>query len=48
MIKNYNFTKVGKYYDVSDTTIRKWCDSYNLPRSSQKIKNITQEEWEKI
>ena len=33
-----NFTKVSKEYGVSDNAVRKWCDSYNLPRKSQDYK----------
>lgn len=28
---NFNFTKVGKFYQVSDNTVRKWCKKYNMP-----------------
>lgn len=30
-----NFTKVGKMYGVSDNAVRKWCDSYEIPRKSK-------------
>lgn len=33
-----NFTQVGKIFNVSDNTIRKWCKSYNLPFSSKDYK----------
>lgn len=33
-----NFTLVGKLFNVSDNAIRKWCDSYNLPRHSSDYK----------
>ena len=26
-----NFTKIGKHYNVSDNSIKKWCISYNIP-----------------
>lgn len=26
-----NFTKISKYYNVSDNTIKKWCVSYDIP-----------------
>ncbi len=29
-----NFSQVAKKYNVSDNAIRKWCDSYNLPRTA--------------
>lgn len=40
---NGNFTLIGKQYKVSDNAIRRWCDSYNIPRHSadyKKLKNI--------
>lgn len=48
MIRSIPFTKIGQLYNVSDNTIRKWCDSYSLPRSSKEIKSYTIEEWNKI
>jgi hypothetical protein len=37
---NGNFTKVSKIYGVTDNTIRKWCDSYGLPRTTKDYKNL--------
>lgn len=31
LIFNHTFVEVGKMYNVSDNTIRKWCKSYSLP-----------------
>lgn len=31
LIKNNSFIKVGKMYNVSDNTIRKWCKNYGIP-----------------
>lgn len=42
LIKNYPFVKIGKMFDVSDNTIRKWCKKYDLPykrKDIEKIKN---------
>lgn len=33
-----HFTNVGKYYGVSDSAVRKWCKSYNLPSHSRDYK----------
>lgn len=33
-----NFSKVGKSFNVSDNTIRKWCKSYELPFHSKDYK----------
>lgn len=35
-----NFTLIGKQFNVSDNAIRKWCDSYNIPRHSSDYKNL--------
>ena len=48
MIKTSNFTQIGKEFNVSDNAVRKWCDSYNLPRHSKDIKKYSEEEWEEI
>lgn len=48
LIRIYPFTKIGKKYGVSDNTIRKWCDKYNLPRKKSDIKNYSDEEWKQI
>lgn len=33
-----NFTKVGKQFNVTDNTIRKWCKGYDLPYHSSDYK----------
>lgn len=38
--KKGNFTLIGKIFNVSDNTIRKWCKSYNIPFHSADYKNI--------
>ena len=48
MIRNTPFTRIGEQFGVSDNTIRKWCDFYNLPRKVSEIKKYTDEEWDKI
>lgn len=45
MIRTMPFTAIGKKYGVTDNAIRKWCDSYNLPRKSSEIKKYSAEEW---
>lgn len=39
-LKESNFTQVGKKYNVSDNTIRKWCKSYELPTHIKEIKEF--------
>lgn len=48
LIREKPFLQIGKDYNVSDNTIRKWCDSYNLPRKKMQINKITEEEWKGI
>lgn len=45
-IRTGNFSKIGKEYNVSDNTVRKWCISYGLPHSSYLIRKLSDEEWE--
>lgn len=45
LIRNNSFLQIGKMYNVSDNTIRKWCISYNLPNKVGDIKKISNDEW---
>lgn len=47
-IRTLSFVQIGKEYGVSDNTIRKWCDVYGLPKSAKIIKQMSDEEWDKI
>lgn len=35
LLKKYNFTKVAKIYNVSDNTIRNWCEYYGMSTHSK-------------
>ena len=48
MIRHISFTQIALKYGVTDNTIRKWCDSYNLPRKKTEINKYSDIEWEKI
>lgn len=48
MIRIMPFTTIAKHFSVSDNTIRKWCDKYNLPRKASEIKKISDKEWAKL
>lgn len=48
LIRTKSFVSIGKMYQVSDNTIRKWCKSENLPFQASKIKKYTEEEWKEI
>lgn len=48
LIRTTSFLQIGKTHNVSDNAVRKWCDSYGLPRKSSEIKSYSDEEWDKI
>lgn len=48
LIRKLPFTTIASNYGVSDNAIRKWCDSYNLPRKKTQIKTFSDKEWSKI
>ena len=48
MIRTIPFTSIAKQFNVSDNAIRKWCDTYNLPRKVSDIKRYSDKEWELI
>lgn len=48
LIRNQPFVQIGKWFNVSDNTIRKWCKAEGLPSLVKEIKSYTKEEWDKI
>ena len=48
LIRTKPFTKIGEMFGVSDNAVRKWCDSYGLPRRTRDIKSYSDEGWDKI
>lgn len=48
MIRTLPFTQIGNEYGVTDNAIRKWCDSYNLPRRRSDINKISDADWNAI
>ena len=48
LIRTTPFTKIGDKFKVTDNAVRKWCDSYGLPRRVSEIKKISDEDWEKL
>lgn len=48
MIRTLSFLEIGRKYEVSDNTIRKWCDGYSLPRKKTDINNYSDLQWSKI
>lgn len=47
-IYTFSFSELGRKYNVSDNTIRKWCIGYNLPSKKTIINTMTEIEWQKI
>lgn len=45
LIRTTSFLQIGSQFNVSDTTIRKWCKSMDLPYKSAEIKKYSDEEW---
>lgn len=48
LIRSTPFTQIASRFGVSDSAIRKWCDSYNLPRKVTQIKQMSDQEWEEV
>lgn len=48
LIRDLDFTSIGKTFGVSDKTISKWCKYYNLPSKKMEIKKISDEDWKNI
>ena len=48
LIRSKPFTAIGKQFNVSVNTIRKFCYKFNLPRKATEIKFFSDEEWSKI
>lgn len=48
LIRTNSFVSIAKECGVTDNAVRKWCIKYNLPSKVSVIKNISDEEWDKI
>lgn len=48
LIREQPFTQIGKKFNVTDNTIRKWCISEHLPKTKKEINSYSEEEWNKI
>lgn len=48
LIRDNSFSAVGRMYNVSDNTIRKWCKNYNLPTKKSEIKQYSDTEWGQV
>lgn len=47
-IRKIPFTTIGKEYNVTDNTIRKWCIGYNLPSKKRDIEKYSDEDWNNL
>lgn len=48
LIRILPFTAIGLKYQVTDNAVRKWCDSYGLPRKKKEINSYSEEQWANI
>lgn len=48
LIRTTSFLQIGKQFNVSDNGVRRWCESFNLPRTKKEIKSYSDEEWNLI
>ena len=45
LIRTTPFTTIASNFGVTDNSIRKWCDKFNLPRTKSEINHYSDEEW---
>ena len=48
LIREKSFSEIGRIYHVSDNAVRRWCETYKLPRTKKEINSYTNEQWEMI
>lgn len=48
LIRNNSFVQIGLSYNVTNNAIKKWCESYNLPKKRKDIDKLSDKEWESI
>ena len=48
LIRTLSFTEIGRRFNVTDNSIRKWCVAENLPSRKKDINSYSNEEWELI
>jgi hypothetical protein len=48
LIRLKPFMQIAKMFNVTDNTIRKWCDKYKLPKKKIEINSYSDEEWDLI
>lgn len=48
LIRHNSLVSIARMFDVSDSSIQKWCKKYQLPHKVSEIKLISDEDWELI
>ena len=48
LIRTNSFVAIGKKFNVSDNSVKKWCKKENLPYKASDIKKYSDEEWKEI
>ena len=48
LIRTTPFTTIAINCGVTDNAVRKWCDTYHLPRTKREINTYSDEEWNKL
>lgn len=46
LVRTLSFTLIAQKYNVSDNTVKKWCQQYNLPSKIWEIRQYSDDEWE--
>ena len=45
LIRVSSFAALGRKFNVSDNTVRKWCKNYGLPFKTSEIKKFSESQW---
>ena len=48
LIRTTSFLQIGRQFNISDNGVRRWCESFNLPRTKKEINSYSDQEWESI
>ena len=48
LIRKYSFVHIARIYNVTDSTIKKWCRDYHLPSKRSDIVTFSDDEWEEL
>ena len=48
LIRTVPFTEIARQYNTSDSGIKRWCESFGLPKTKTRINAYSDKEWENI